>query len=131
MGAALIVWVLLALGLLLAPAPREWGSFGRLINAYYDQARPVLQPAAHIVLMAVGVVLLMPYFACRSPRMAVLMSVATTLLFAMVFEMLQSVLPSSFARQCDVADLVPSGLGMLAGGAIGFRKRLKNEDESK
>lgn len=127
-GIALAVWLFLTMGMLLAPAPREWGAFGKWINSYYDCVRPILQPAAHIILMAGGVVLLMRYFSNRPPGRAFLISVSMAMLLAVAFEMLQSVLPAGFARKCDAGDLVPSMAGMLVGGIIGFYRQLKSEN---
>lgn len=129
--AALAVWGFLTLGILLAPAPREWGAFGKWINSYYDQIRPVLQPAAHIVLMAAGVILFMRYLSHLSPRRAFLISAAMIMLFAVALELLQSVLPIRFARQCDVEDLIPSMIGMLIGGVVGICYNMNNKEEKK
>ncbi len=130
-GAALAVWLLIALGMLLAPAPREWGAFGKLINSYYDHTRLILQPAAHSFLMAIGVVLLMHYFSHHPPFRAFLISAVAALSCAIVFELLQNLLPSGFARQCDIEDLIPSTAGALVGGIIGLRQRLRNKDGNK
>jgi VanZ family protein len=116
--------------MLMAPAPREWGAFGKWISPYYDYVGFIFQPAAHITLMAIGVILLMRNFSHRSPGWAFLISAATAMLLAMAFEILQSVLPSGFARQYDAGDLIPSLAGALIGGMIGIYRYLNHEDEN-
>ena len=125
---ALAVWLLLAAAMLLAPAPREWGVFGKWISSHYDRVRLILQPAGHMVLMAICVFLLMEGLRHRSPRSAFLISAGIAMLFALALELLQSILPDTFARTCDLWDLLPSLAGMLAGGGIGLFRRSKNRN---
>ena len=129
---ALVIWFFLALSILLAPAPREWGDFGTRINSFYDETRSVLQPATHIILMATGVFLLMGCLHRKTPKRAFFLSMGIAVSLAVLFELLQGFLPSSFARRCDAGDLVPSIAGMLLGGVAGFLPRIKNnkKDES-
>jgi hypothetical protein len=122
---ALLVWFVSALVILLAPAPREWGDFGYRINSWYDEVRPVLQPAAHVILMAIGAFLFIRIFGANSPRRAFVLSMISTVTLAVFFELLQSALPASFARRCDAEDLIPSIAGMLLGGGLGFVQSLR------
>jgi len=113
------VWVLVALGMLLAPAPREWGVFGKWISPHYDRIQPILQPAVHVVLMAVFSGLLMLCFTHRALHISLLYSLGLAFALAVAFEMMQSILPVAFARRCDVADLVPAFCGALVGCMVG------------
>jgi VanZ family protein len=122
---ALLVWFLCALAILLAPAPREWGDFGHRINSWYDEARHLLQPATHVVLMAIGAFLLIRCFGASSPRRAFILAMVSAITLAVFFELLQSRLPASFARRCDAEDLIPSMIGMVLGGGLGFLQSLR------
>ncbi len=126
-GVALAVWLLLALVMLLAPAPREWGAFGRKINASYDKVQPVLQPAAHVVLMVVFSGLLMQCFVHRAVGAAILYSLGLAVALALMLEILQSTLPANFARKCDVGDLIPSVIGAAVGCVVGILYRFRGK----
>ena len=130
-GVAFALWFMIALILLLSPAPREWGAFGEWINSYYDQVQPILQPVAHTLLMMVGVFLLMEGFHRSPPWVAFLLSIGAAIFLALVFELMQGFLPARFARACDIEDLLPSMLGILAGGGLGFLRRVKKEASNK
>lgn len=121
------VWLLVPLGMLLAPAPREWGVFGKWISPYYDRVQSVIQPAAHVLLMAVCSILFIRGFAHRTIMVAVLYSFGLAVVFAATLEMLQSILPSGFARRCDVGDLIPSVIGATVGCIIGILFRVRRE----
>jgi len=120
-------WLLVALGMLLAPAPREWGTFGKWISPHYDQVQSIVQPAAHVLLMAVCSMLFIRIFTHRTIVVAVLYSFGLAVVFAITLEMLQSILPSGFARRCDVDDLIPSVIGAMAGCMIGVFFRVGKE----
>ena len=50
-----------------------------------------------------------------------------TVVFATTLEMLQSMLPSGFARRCDADDLIPSVIGAMVGCVIGILFRVHGE----
>ena len=123
---ALLIWLLVTLSLLLAPAPREWGIFGPRLLSFCEETRFVLQPAAHVLLMAAGTMILIRCFGRQAPRQAFLLAITCGLVLTVFFELLQSIIPESFARRCDAADLIPSAAGLLFGGAIGLAQRFRN-----
>jgi hypothetical protein len=127
---ALLIWFLITLTVLLAPAPREWGDFGHLINSWYDEYQSILQPAVHLILMAIGAFLLIRYFGVNSPGRAFVLAMIFAVILASFFELLQGILPASFARRCDAEDLLPSIAGMLLGGGIGFFQSLRRATKS-
>ena len=126
-GWLVAVWLFMAIGMLLAPAPREWGAFGKRVSPFYDQVQPVVQPAAHLVLMVVFSGLLMQCFVHRAVGAAILYSLGLAVALALMLEMLQSALPANFARKCDVDDLIPSVIGAAVGCIIGTLYRLRGE----
>jgi glycopeptide antibiotics resistance protein len=117
------IWMLVALALLLAPAPREWGAFGKWVSPYYDDVQPVLQPGAHLVLMTVCTVLLMRLFVHRTLWTAVVYSFVLAGMLTIALELLQSTLPIAFARTSDIEDLGPSLAGAALGCFVGVRTR--------
>jgi len=108
-------WMGVTLVALIIPAPREWGVLGERISPYYDLVRPVLQPAAHVVLMFVMAWILMHCFSARSVPVAVLLSLLICLFLAIAFEGVQHMLPVSFGRAADWDDVVFSLSGAGAG----------------
>ena len=117
-------WLLVALTLLLAPAPREWGFLGSRISLRYDKIQHVLQPAAHFILMTVLVLLLMRLFRRLHWKHAALYAACVALGLAVGLELLQALLPVEFARACDPLDLLPSLAGVLCGAAVGLIVRV-------
>ena len=119
-----VAWLGIALLMLLAPSPREWGEFGRQLSPYYDRIEAVFQPAVHLVLMAILAVALMHHFESRSAVTAVLISFVLVMVLAIVLEGLQGLLPAEFSRRCDVEDLVPGAGGAVIGCCIGLLVRI-------
>lgn len=122
---ALVAWLLMSLAAMLMPAPRAWGVLGVRIKLYYEEIRFVLNPAVHLVLMALLAVLSMQMFWNRKLRVAVVSSFSLVILFAVLFELLQGMLPREFGRSYDVMDLIPGAFGGALGCLVGliFRER--------
>jgi len=115
------VWVCVILAVLLMPAPREWGTFGKWLGPRYDHIRPILQPMAHFMLMGVLALMLMRCFAARRIQQAVLWTIGIALGLSSVFELLQFLLPPSFGRACDLVDIACSVAGAVLGCSISLR----------
>jgi len=122
------VWLLIILSLLLVPAPREWGAFGEWIRPHYDHVKDVLQPIAHVVLMAVLATLFMRCFSHKRKWVSIVFSFGISMLLACAFECTQFALPRDFARRFDVSDIVFSGVGVLAGCFIGWSINVRSGD---
>ncbi len=120
-------WILIALTLLLAPSPREWGPLGRRFSLEYDKIKDVLQPSVHFVLMVLCALLLMRVFKHRPWAWAAFLSVGITCALAIGLELLQALLPNSFARTCDPMDILPSLAGALCGTFVGLFRRPRRE----
>lgn len=120
-------WMLIALTVLLVPAPREWGAFGHWVSPYYDQVQSVFEPAVHIILMSMITILLMHFLMDRTTKAALCITLAAGLCLAVMLEGLQSFLPVKFARKCDLHDLIPSSIGVLTGCLIGLIFRIIRE----
>ena len=116
-------WVLIALVLLLAPSPREWGPLGRRFSLEYDKIKDVLQPSVHFVLMIFCGLLLMRVFNKLPLARAAFLSVSIACALAIGLELLQALLPNYFARSCDPMDMLPSFAGALCGTFIGLLTR--------
>ena len=114
------IWLLIALVVLLVPAPREWGAFGHWVSPYYDRIQHVFEPAVHISLMIIITILLMHVFKNRTTILAFVYTLGLGFCLAVMLEGLQSLLPAGFARKCDLLDLIPSSIGLLAGCLIGL-----------
>lgn len=110
-------WILLILTVLVVPAPREWGFFGKWIGPRYDLVRPILQPAAHVVLMAVLASLLMRCFVHKRRLDAIFITGGFAMLLALGFEFMQLLLPRSFGRAGDMQDMVFALIGVGIGCA--------------
>ncbi len=124
-----VAWLLLALAAMLMPAPREWGALGGWINPHYEEIKSVLNPMVHAVLMAMMAVLSMHMFWYRKLRVAVASSFGIVILLAVLFEILQGVLPREFGRSCDMADLVPGAFGGALGCLVGLLIRLNKKEK--
>lgn len=111
----LSVWLGITLVLLLVPAPREWGRLGDHLSPLYDQLMPVLQPLAHIVLMAGLAWIIHLFFSGFGKHRKLVFSGLLAMLIATGLEFLQLALPSSFGRSCDPADLTFAMAGVLLG----------------
>ena len=111
----ILIWELIAAGLLLAPSPRCWVQFGVRFSMIYNEMKSVLQPIVHFLIMAGGAFILMRLFPGQPAFIAVLSSLGIALLVALLFEVFQKALPKDFARSCDLHDLLPSFLGALTG----------------
>ena len=116
----LVVWLFLALGLLLAPSPREWGKMGRTFSSRYDKVSHIVQPVCHVVLMALCAFFLMQLFSNHLPGIALLYATGLAMSAAVGLELMQNLLPSCFGRQCDLNDLLPSLAGVVLGGMAGI-----------
>lgn len=123
------VWLLIILTLLLIPAPREWGEFGKWIRPHYDNVKDVLQPIAHIVLMTVLASLFMRCFAHKEKWVSIVFSFGISMALACTFECMQFALPKDFARRFDVSDIAFSGVGILAGCLIGLSINVRSRDQ--
>ena len=130
-GWLVLGWLVIALVVLLAPSPREWGTLGHRISPFYDDIKSVLQPAVHIVLMASMAALCMHIFRQQTVPVAAGLSFAIVIALAAVFEGLQSLLPLGFARRGDLADMIPSAAGALMGCMIGLGTPLIKNNRSR
>ncbi len=120
-----LAWLVVALTVLLVPAPREWGRLGHVISPYYDKIQHRFEPAVHIGLMASISVLIMHYLKSKKAMTAVMQTMALALLLAVTLEALQSYLPDEFGRKCDIHDLLPAVIGIAAGCLIGLVMRIR------
>ena len=130
-GGLALAWLVIALLVLLAPAPREWGEFGHRISPYYDDIRPVFEPVVHFVLMAPMAALCMHIFRRQGVLAASAFSFGIVLALATLFEGLQSLLPSEFSRRADPADLIPSAAGAMIGCLAGLVARVYTSHKSR
>ncbi len=122
----IMIWGVVALTILLVPAPREWGAFGQWVSPYYDRVQHRLEPAVHISLMATIAIILMHGMRSSRAATAVARTMVISLLLAIVLEGLQFFLPTEFARKCDMRDLVPSMIGIVAGCLVGLFMRIRS-----
>ena len=138
----LLLWMVISLGLFLCPGPSFWygllhgadaseGSLWSLlavkVQVFFiniEENEEIKQLVAHFILMTVCALvfakeLLIREVVTRGISWAI---IAITLLFVLVFsfliEVIQSVLPISFARGFDWMDIGFSLLGGLLGGII-------------
>ena len=124
-AAQLGILLLLTLLVMLVPAPREWGVFGKWVSPYYDATKDILNPTVHVVLMAMIAALIMHGFRFRALRLSILLALSVVIVFAVLFEVLQGLLPGEFGRTCDLADLVPGTIGGILGCVVGVVLRVK------
>jgi VanZ family protein len=117
---AALVCLILMLVAMFAPSPREWGSLGKWLSPHYDYVKPVLQPIAHVVTMALMAFIALRIMASRPVWIAISGGLFISMVAATAIEFMQLALPSSFSRTFDLADLVYALLGTLAGCLIGI-----------
>lgn len=126
---SLMTWLLLALAAMLLPAPRQWGALGVWVSPHYQGVKSVLNPTVHAVLMAMLAVLSMQILWSRKRRFAVASSFGIVILLAVLFEILQGLLPREFGRSCDIADLVPGAFGGALGCLLGLIIRVNKKNK--
>jgi glycopeptide antibiotics resistance protein len=134
--------MVISIGLFLCPGPSFWYGLLHGVDAsegglwsllavkfqvfliYIEEGKEIKQVVVHFILMAICAFFLSKEVSLRIPARSVnlLGIIATTLLFILAIsffvEVIQSVLPISFARGFDWMDIGFSLLGGLLGGII-------------
>ncbi len=114
----LVGWMLLSIALHILPTPDAWAGtswWGYNLRQFYGHHQQQIQSTGHAVLMG-GFAFIVMHFLIKIPRLiSFAVAMGLSLLFAVSMEWLQSILPHSFKRECDIRDLIPG----LAGAFIG------------
>ena len=94
---------------------------------FFEANELEIQSVSHVVLMSGFAFLLMYFFHKQTRLAAFIMVLGLTMLFAVLMEGMQGVLPSGFKRACDPADLLPALAGALIGSLAGLILPRSNE----
>jgi VanZ family protein len=116
---AMVILLLVIFVVMLAPSPCNWGAWGERLAPFYDAMKSVLQPVGHFVTSALLVIVVMRFHVSRPVWAAAAFALIVAMVLATAFEFLQNVLPISFSRTFDLADLAFALVGALTGCLIG------------
>jgi VanZ family protein len=122
--------MLVVLVVLLLPSPREWWGVGDWLSPRYDRMMHIIQPLAHVVLMAVLACLIMKCIASKSVFVRMFTTFLACMVVAGLYEASQSFLPEEFGRSSDVADLVYAAMGASLGCLLGLSAQFSAGKES-
>ncbi len=114
-GVATGIWAFLVLIALLMPSPRGWGQLGEWLGPQYARVEHIVQPVAHFFFLAVMGYLLMRSLAWKAVWHRISITLMASLVIAVGFEALQSLLPQRFCRASDLGDLAYSAVGSGVG----------------